>query len=363
MSLRLVLLLFSLVLLLSSGVVSAWDAGGHMLVADVARTRMTPEANEKLNAIARQINFPGRTYDSVTMACWMDDIKTNDENVPFHGQFKPWHYIDLGISPGDPRPSFDVTNLTDESAGNVVQALKRAVAVIKGGTDPLIPNQVVAYSMIVHFVGDIHQPLHCATYFYPTPEADGKADTDIGGNRVTVTDSAETPGKSGPRKLNLHAFWDEAYRASYRDGGVELENVPYGQGHNDSDIDSYKFDYSAYAPDATTSLQTDFEAWALESNQLAKDDIYVQLTFDPTHRDTDLSADYVQKANDIAKHRIVLAGYRLAKLLDDLLLAPATAAPIASAPTATNPVPASAALTTESNAAPVMPIASTPAPK
>jgi hypothetical protein len=313
---------------------------GHMLVADVARARLTREAREKLDAMARQIEFPGRSYDAITLACWMDDIKTGEEDVPFHGQFKPWHYIDIGISPGDPRPSFAVTNLTDESSGNVVQALKRAVAVIRGGTDPLIPNEAVAYGMIMHLVGDIHQPLHCATYYYPTPEADGRPDTDAGGNRVTVTDSDATPGRMGPRKLNLHAFWDEAYRAYFRDGEVQLDQVPYGQSHVDSEIDPYKFNYAAYAPGPNTSLKTDFDAWALESNQLARDDIYVQLTFNNAHRKVNLSADYVQRSRELAKKRLVLAGYRLAELINNLVAAPpATATGLrASASPPTSPV-------------------------
>jgi len=253
------------------------------------------------------------------MACWMDDIKGNRDDVPFHGQFKPWHYIDIGIAPTDPKPSFDVTNPTDESSGNIVQALKRAVAVVQGGTDPLITDKVAAMCMIVHLVGDIHQPLHCSTYDFPTSAPDGKPDTDAGGNRVTVTDSPEQPGKTGPRKLNLHAFWDEAYRARFADGKVALDNIPYGQGHQDSEIDPYKFDVSAYAPGPEVSLKTDFEAWAMESNQLAKDYIYGALTFDSSHRDTDISEDYVKKANELAKKRIVLAGYRLAELLNNLL--------------------------------------------
>ena len=299
----------------------AWDAVGHMMVAKIAYGRLQPSVKAKLAVIAAQIQYPGRQYTASTMAVWMDDIRTPDPHVPFDGKFKPFHFIDLGMSPSDPLPSLTVTNPTDEASGNVVQALKRATAVVRGGTDPLIPNKVVALSLIVHLVGDIHQPLHCATYFFPTPEADGKPDLDAGGNRVTVTDSPEDrSGGLPPHKLNLHSFWDEAYRAGFQNGNVALAPLaPYGTPHHASEMDPYLFDFAAYAPGRDVSLKTDFDGWMRESHRLAREDIYGVLPFDSKHRNAVLSRDYVEKSKEVARHRIVLAGYRLAQLLNDLL--------------------------------------------
>jgi nuclease S1 len=302
---------------------TAWDSIGHMLVMSVTRPLLKPGVEEKVRSVASQLQFPGSSYDFLTMACWMDDLRTNDEQVPFHGRFKPWHYIDLGLSSGEPMPSFEVTDPAQESEGNIVQALTRAMAVLKGGTDPLIPNQSVALALIVHLTGDIHQPLHCSTYYFSGPNAFGRAETDKGGNAVTVTDSAEEPGRMGGRRLNLHAFWDEAYRAHFEGGEVQLSSMPFYGVHQDSDIDADRFDVAPFVPGPEVSLQTDFKAWALESNQVARDDIYGALHFDSSHRQVVLSDDDVKRANELAKRRIVLAGYRLAQLLNDLWATPA----------------------------------------
>jgi hypothetical protein len=297
----------------------AWDAIGHLLIDQVAVERLKPTAREKLGALAAEIEFPGINYNTLTIGCWMDDIRTNREDVPFHGRFKPWHYIDIGLFPGDPVPSFTVTDPMDEKAGNVVQALQRAVAVLRGGTDPLIPSPAVAVAMIAHLVGDIHQPLHCAAYYYPGADAFGRRHDDRGGNEVSITNSEERPGRLGPEKLNLHAFWDSAYRADFQHGQVVTPPLLPEGPHAESDEEAYRFDFAAYAPGPEISLRADFPAWALESNRLARDDIYDALPFDRAHRQTSLTEADVAKARDLARRRLVLAGERLAQLLNDLL--------------------------------------------
>jgi hypothetical protein len=297
----------------------AWDAIGHMLISEVAWPRLQPDVQRQLQTLATQLPFPGVTYDPITMGCWMDDLRTERTDVPFHGQFFSWHYIDLGLMPGDPMPSFQVTNPTDEAAGNVVQALTRAVAVMKGGTDPLIPDKVVALGLIMHLVGDIHQPLHCSTYYFPDGYPGEKPKTDAGGNRVEILDTDEEPGRFGPRKLNLHAFWDEAYRAKFQDGKVALDYLPRDADHHDSELALYRLNVATLAPASDVSLQPDFPGWATESNQLSRDHIYGALTFDPRHRETTLTEAYVLASRELARRQLVLAGYRLAELLNGLL--------------------------------------------
>ncbi len=86
--------------------------------------------------------------------------------MPYHGMFLSWHFIDIGIDPGGPAPSFEPGD-DNEMHGNVVQALKRAMVVLQGGSDPYVKSKAMACAMVMHLVGDIHQPLHCATkYFY-----------------------------------------------------------------------------------------------------------------------------------------------------------------------------------------------------
>jgi len=141
--------------------------------------------------------------------------------------FLSWHYIDIGIDPGDPQPSFEPGG-DNEARGNVVQALKRAVVVLKGGTDPYIQTKAMAFAMVMHLVGDIHQPLHCATKYFMSG---GRLHQDAGGNKEEVLNGP--PGEGG--KFNLHAFWDSAYRASFDEASGRVVLDPRYQEHGAHD--------------------------------------------------------------------------------------------------------------------------------
>src|SRR5476651_1843262 len=104
-----ILLRFSILLLVALSVpmpVAAWDAEGHELVATMAWDRLNPKAQKAVTDLAHEMESPGHAYDAITLACWMDDLR-KDTAMPYHGLFLSWHYIDLGIDPGDPQPSLD----------------------------------------------------------------------------------------------------------------------------------------------------------------------------------------------------------------------------------------------------------------
>jgi len=136
----------------------AWDSGGHELVATMAYARLNPKAQKAVAELAAQMVNPERAYDAITIACWMDDIK-RDAALPDHGRFLSWHYIDMGLDAEDPAVSLTPGDDNDVH-GNVVQALKRAMVVLQGGTDPYVTSKAMACAMVMHLVGDIHQPLH-----------------------------------------------------------------------------------------------------------------------------------------------------------------------------------------------------------
>ncbi|MDR0534608.1 MAG: S1/P1 nuclease [Verrucomicrobiales bacterium] len=313
----------------------AWDAIGHMLVTNVAAEHLTPLARQKADALAQQIDFPGRSYDFITLACWMDDIRTKREDVPFHGQFTNWHYIDMGVANDDPPAEFTAKDLGNPKEGNVVQALNRAVAVLRGGTDPLIKSPAMALAMIEHLVGDIHQPLHCASYYFPDPSSKEKS-TDQGGNLVIITNSIKEPApgqkpRNYPTHYVLHYFWDAAYKARFKDSNVVIDPPKdYDSPHLLDDVKPYLFGINDYLPASPVAQQADFAAWAMETNKLAREKIYGTLPFDPTHKNTSLSAEYVHSSQELARQQIVLAGLRLANLLNQLL-DPEHAAPVTSA--------------------------------
>ena len=291
----------------------AWDAAGHELIATMAYGRLNPKAQKAVTDLAREIQTPGQPYDAVTVACWMDDLRKNDPGLPYHGLFLSWHFIDLGIEAGDPEPSWEPGD-DNETHGNVVQALKRALVVLKGGIDPYVKTKAMACAMVMHLVGDIHQPLHAATHYFMSS---GVLHHDAGGNKEEVVN-----GPLDDPKFNLHAFWDSAWRASFDDasGHVVLDERYQDRGmHDPKAVQALAETLMKQDLPPNTDLEIHIDSWARESNQLARDFVYREITATESRKYCRLSSGYVAKANAIARQRMVLAAYRLATLLNETL--------------------------------------------
>jgi len=304
----------------------AWDAGGHQLVATITYGRLNPKAQKAVTDLAHEMGTSGQSYDAVTMACWMDDLRKNSSASSYHGLFLTWHYIDLGAEAGDPEPSWDPGD-DNETHGNVVQALKRALVVLKGGTDPYIKNKAMACAMAMHLVADIHQPLHAATHYFRTGHS---LHHDAGGNKEEVIN-----GPAGEPRFNLHVFWDSAWRASFDEasGHIVLDERYEDRGAHDSAMVLPLVETLAkQTPSSNIDLETHVNAWARESNQLAQDFVYREITATESPKYCRLSSEYVAKANAMARERLVLAAYRLAVLLNETLGAEETIKPPPSYP-------------------------------
>jgi hypothetical protein len=292
---------------------SAWDGTGHMLVAQIAHDRLNDKARARVDALAAQVTSNGVAYNAVTLACWPDDIKGRDFPSPLQGHFKTWHYIDIGCLPTDPDVLAHPSTLTATN-GDVITALNHCVDLIKSKkTDDLVPSEAVALALIEHFVGDIHQPLHTTARYNPNPKPDDKYKDDMGGNGVSLANLGDTPwGK------NLHSFWDEAYRRFYKDGEVKAAPIlQEATAMGSPEMKDWMKDLKSYAPDKP-DLQFDAKKWALETHDIACKEAYGTLDAPYGARDVKLSEKYVTEGQRTARRQIVLAGYRLASLLNDL---------------------------------------------
>jgi hypothetical protein len=273
---------------------------------------MNPKARAEAQVLAAQVVGPQGAYDPVTVACWMDDLRGKESVIPYHGLFLPWHYVDFGLEPTDPQPVLE-PGQDNEMSGNVITALKRCMVVLQGGTDPYIKTKAMAYAIVMHLVGDIHQPLHAAAYFYQ--EANGRWKNDAGGNRVAILN-----GPLIEPKYNLHYFWDAAWRVSFDQSSGHVAVDLHFENWNHHDAQTVKTLAEELEvsdkPEASVNLQPDFLGWAKESNEIAREVVYPKLTFTENHKEARISAEYVALAQPIARKRLVLAGYRLAALLN-----------------------------------------------
>eukprot|EP01125_Pyxidicula_operculata_P005320 TRINITY_DN190_c1_g3_i1.p1 TRINITY_DN190_c1_g3~~TRINITY_DN190_c1_g3_i1.p1 ORF type:complete len:351 (-),score=38.77 TRINITY_DN190_c1_g3_i1:138-1190(-) len=267
--------------LLFTAHVSAWWSESHMLVAQVAYLNLDSYTREVVHGIISNYDpFCVQSPDFVTSAVWADDLKAEGLSA-----FSSWHYINKPYSP-------DNTTGVEPPPNNVLWALGQC-------NSTLLNDDSGAYSkgfmlrMFVHFVGDVHQPLHATTLFdkmFPTGDAGGN------GFRIMVNNES----------WNLHSFWDSAGTkfASTYDRPLSIEDKSklfitaeqimseYPQSFfNDSDIEQK------------------FAVWVQESYQLGIKYAYLNgsLTFNET-----VDEQYIQDAQDICTSRIALAGYRLA---------------------------------------------------
>jgi hypothetical protein len=255
----------------------------------------------------------------------MDDLR-HDHSLADYGRFLSWHYIDLPIDPRDPMPSFQ-PGTDNDVRGDAVQALKRARVVLEGGTDPYITSQPMALAIVEHLVGDLHQPLHCSTqYFF----AHGKRHDDRGGNEEFVLN-----GPPGDDKFNLHAFWDDAWRASFDEASGNVVLDPKYAGMTEFDPALVRDTALAFARDNASpgaDLAPNFDAWAREGSALARDFVYPGITVTGNWKECRLGSSYVAHARELARQRLVLAGNRLAALLNATLGTAAPAPPPPSYP-------------------------------
>ena len=273
----------------------AWGPGGHMMTAQIAFARLNPNAKAQVKMLLAIPINPAATSanskDFVNAAHWADDIKS----TPAFDGFKPLHFIDKPFST-------DGTSLPAIPAPNIVTALRDNVKILKTSTDKNAKAQALRF--IIHFVGDIHQPLHCATRVDRAHPAG-----DEGGNKVTIK---ITDANGNLQSVNLHSYWDGGLESFPRGGPPPqfaqppLSQIPPAaalarQGNPPTD------------PALKLNDPFNFQAWANESFSLAKSVAYNGMT-----NGTQPSAAYRNKGRKIARHRIAWGGYRLAALLNSI---------------------------------------------
>jgi hypothetical protein len=291
----------------------AWDGTGHMLVAQVAYDRLNDKARARVDELAAKLHKGDAPYNGINIACWPDDIKGPAADPQFRGLYKPWHYIDIGCLPTDPDQFANPPALTPTN-GNVLVALTHCVDLIRSKQyDALVTNESVALAMVIHFVGDIHQPLHTTARYNPDPKPDDKFKDDAGGNGVTVANLGdEVWGK------NLHSFWDEAYRRYYENGQVQaLDPLDHADAPDSPPLKEWMKKLPLDVP-GKLDTSYDVKKWIMESHEIACTQVYGTLGEPYGAKDIKLKEEYVKQATNTARHQIVVAGYRLAALLNDL---------------------------------------------
>jgi hypothetical protein len=237
----------------------AWGPIGHRVVGEIAQKRLKPEVAKKVEQILEGQNL-------ADVSNWADLIRSD----PAWKKASPWHYVNI-----EDKKKYKDT--PPDKEGDVIWAVEHFSETLNNKQSSA-QERKVALSFLVHFVGDLHQPLHVSR----------KAD--LGGNTIAL--------RWFGKKTNLHEVWDEKI--------IELEQLSFTE-------------YAAFierSVGANESWEKDpLLTWIEESLALRP------LVYDFPQKPTRYwEYEYRFKTHKVLYKRLIQAGIRLAALLNRILL-------------------------------------------
>jgi S1/P1 Nuclease len=295
----------------------AWNETGHMIVAYIAYKHLTPAAKQTVDRLlavnpdieAYKATLPPNWDDEARKlaafmyaATWPDVIKSRpdyitdgdhggnrppsgpaaSQNIGYADKFKHqyWHFIDMPIST-------DGSKTDAPPAPNAVTQLAIFMPALK---NPASSDDLRSYDLvwIAHLVGDLHQPLHTVARFSKAHPAG-----DDGGNAASICHA--------PCRVNLHGFWDNILGAA----GLQ-EALAVGE-------------MLDVLPAPAGGDVTDVKQWISEGVEVAKQAVYIA-PIGAESPDATVSIPtpaYRAHARQVAEQRAILAGRRLARILND----------------------------------------------
>ena len=297
-----------------------WGAEGHRAIGSLAQELISSQTQAKVQQLLNECG----DRDLAKASTWADEIRENahleqprpKDAEAFNRQFPSnasWHFVNLPLGTS----SYAEAERFIHGRNDVVHAIERCIAVLEAREAPTgEPSRAQALRLLVHFVGDIHQPLHCGTGFYRLSDTEPP---------VLVTNPEEAMGLPNDRggndlfygpKQELHALWDFGLVAEIADtfdfrSLAAILRQKYLQGS----WPATPGDYHRWA-----------ETWAVESARVANS-AYAGIRFKAVESmgepnslwiSITLPPDYVKKNTTLAAQQLAKAAVRLAQLLDHL---------------------------------------------
>ena len=233
-----------------------WGSTGHRALAEVASFYLTENAKKKINEI-----LDGETI--VTASTYADDIKSDSR----YDKYYSWHFVNMELDE-------NYEDIVPSERGDVFMAINTCIDMLESESTS-DSDKSFYLKLLIHFVGDIHQPMHIGRY------------EDRGGNRVNV--------KWFGRNTNLHRLWDSDM------------------------INSYGMSYSEFAKNlpAPEKLEIEFERddlidWVNDIHS------YTRKIYQDVSNGDNLGYEYQYNNFPTVKDLILKGGLRLAAVLNYL---------------------------------------------
>lgn len=241
-----------------------WGREGHAVIADIAQAHLSAPAT---SAVSLLLEEEGNSQLS-EVASWADDIRKSEPETA------PWHYVDIPLDAS----GYDAARDCPEQ-DCVVGQIEHFETVLADQSQPA-KTRLEALKFLVHFVGDVHQPLHAENH------------DDEGGNQVEVT------GFDKPH--NLHAIWDTTM--------IEMDNP------NAADF-AATLDARITPADIQSWSAGTPEDWANESHALAVQ-AYALLGTPDKGATVAVPQSYIEAEQKVIELQLEKAGIRLAAVLN-----------------------------------------------
>ncbi len=245
----------------------AWGPQGHSIVAALAQRHLSPAAEAEVERLLAA----DHTTQLADVANWADQIQDDPAQAALWQQTRKLHYVNFRGGPGcnyvPPRDCRD---------GECIVAGLAHYVDILGDASQGDAARLQALKFVVHFAGDIHQPLHA-----------GYRD-DLGGNKYQVQFEG--------RGSNLHRVWDS--------GLLKTRGLDWPAYTAKLDAEG-----PAPLPPNSAPLDNPYAQWAQESCRLTAAPGF----YPDGHK---LGQAYVDAELPLAETRLRIAGRRLAEVLN-----------------------------------------------
>jgi hypothetical protein len=228
----------------------SWGGDGHRIMARITNQNLSSSIKDSLAVYLGSLNLED-------CSVWMDEVRS-DHNFDY---LKPCHYINI-------EKGKDFNANTEE---NIINKLNKVIERLKHRKLYSKDEVVVDIKILIHLIGDLHQPLHVGY------------GVDKGGNTINV----QFLGKES----NLHRVWDSEI--------INKENIT---------VDTCNLWLSEYSK--IKSMKSDILGWMNEGRS------YLEQIYD-IQNDT-IDQTYIRKNKDLIEKQLLKSGLRLCVLLDEI---------------------------------------------
>jgi hypothetical protein len=272
----------------------AWGDEGHKIIALIAEHYLDPAVGSRVATLLAADTDSLTAHDIASEATWPDKYRDSDRDTTKirYQATRLWHFVDIELSQPDlaaacfghpPLPP-GVPASKGPPQACVVDKINQFAAEL-GDPATGASEHLLALKFLLHFVGDLHQPVHASN------------DHDAGGNKKLVTGDGLHP-------RNLHRYWDvefvEGMGTDPRQVAATLiERIPEAQ----------RKEWSSGTP----------SDWAMEAFALARRDAYGLLQRAGEQGTNALPPAYMEQAEQDVAVQLSRAVIRLASVLNQVL--------------------------------------------